>query len=115
MDGQGRNLRVELARRVEVPMIGLSYRLVVVGARSCLRTGGRRLEQPEASEPGVAGWGIRRGGRSISLCLQSLRLTLDSDPSYDISRVIGRLVHVVPVADLSQRVRNEVDPEAVPL
>jgi len=44
-------------------MIGLSFRLVVVGARSCCCTGGRRLEQPEARSAGVCGRGIRKGGR----------------------------------------------------
>jgi len=33
--GRGRILRVELARRAELPMIGLLPRLVAVGARSC--------------------------------------------------------------------------------
>ena len=82
---RGRFPRVESARRVEVPMIGLSYRLVVVGARSCLRTGGRRLEQPRARRAGVTGRGIRRGERSISLCLQGLTQTLGSDPSLQLT------------------------------
>lgn len=43
-------------------MIGLSYRLVVVGVRSCSRTDGRHLEQPETRSAGVSLRGIRERG-----------------------------------------------------
>src|SRR5882724_3194637 len=74
--------RVEFRCRVVGPMIGLQTRSVVVGARSCFRTGGRRLGRPQEIDRGRnAGYG-NWGGNQTARPFKGLERILDSAPGH---------------------------------
>ena len=70
-------------------MIGLQTRSVVVGARSCISTGGRRLGRPQEIDRGrIAGY-ASWGGSQTAQPFKALERNLDSAPGHHRKQVLG--------------------------